>query len=50
MIGKPEELRAWLVPANLLIEGINRLELTLQPAGEVAITFLDLAVPKGNDQ
>jgi hypothetical protein len=28
MIAKPEELRAWLVPARLLREGKNSLEVT----------------------
>jgi hypothetical protein len=45
MMGKPEEMHAWIVPAKWLSEGINRLELTLQPSGEVAILFLDLAIP-----
>jgi hypothetical protein len=44
MMGKPEELRAWTIPAKWLTNGINRLELTLQPKGEVAIIFLDLAI------
>lgn len=45
MMGKPEELRAWIVPAKLLTDGTNRLELTLQCKDEAAIIFLDLAIP-----
>jgi hypothetical protein len=45
MMGKPEELRAWTVPATLLTGGVNRLELTSQPQGDIAIIFLDLAIP-----
>jgi hypothetical protein len=43
MMGKPEELRAWVVPAKLLVDGINRLELLLQSGSDASITFLDLA-------
>ncbi len=41
LLGTPEELRAWLVPARCLAEGINRLELTSSSAATVL--FLDLA-------
>jgi hypothetical protein len=44
MMGKPEELRAWTVPANLLVEGINRLELVHQSGAETNVIFLDLAI------
>jgi hypothetical protein len=50
MMGKPDELRAWLVPATLLTEGINRLELSHQGSGEASMSFIDLALPQGNDQ
>ena len=40
MMGAPDELRAWTVPAALLREGANKLELT-GPAA--TILFLDLA-------
>jgi hypothetical protein len=41
LLGQPEELRAWQVPATLLREGINRLELTSpEPC---TIRFIDLA-------
>jgi hypothetical protein len=41
LLGKPEELRAWTVPVRLLVEGINRLELT-SDAG-ATIVFVDLS-------
>lgn len=50
MMGKPEELRAWLVPAKWLTEGVNRLELVRQGSGEVSVTFLDLAVPRAKGE
>jgi len=43
MLGKPEELRAWIVPAALLREGKNSLEVTRQSGDECAIVFVDLA-------
>lgn len=44
MMGKPEELRAWTVPAAKLTAGPNRLELTLAAGAETSLIFLDLAV------
>lgn len=44
MMGKPDELRAWIIPANVLHEGANRFELA-GPASSVL--FLDLAIPVG---
>ena len=44
MMGKPEELRAWLVPAKLLAEDVNRFELTPQGNTDASIIFLDLAI------
>ncbi len=41
LIGKPEELRAWLVSARLLADGINRLELA-SDAG-ATVVFVDLS-------
>jgi len=43
MLGQPGELRAWLVPATLLMDGINRLELALQSPTEPTVVFIDLA-------
>jgi len=44
MVGKPEELRAWLVPANLLREGKNSLEVTLKSGEPMSVLFVDLAI------
>ena len=44
MMGKPEELRAWTVPAAKLVEGANRLELTFTGGAETSLIFIDLAV------
>ncbi len=43
MLGKPEELRAWTVPAKLLREGKNSAEVTLVKGEGVTIGFVDLA-------
>jgi hypothetical protein len=43
MLGKPEELRAWLVPAELLREGKNSLEVTMKSGPKASILFVDLA-------
>ncbi len=45
MMGKPEELRAWLVPAVLLADGPNRLELAWAGGSDVpTVVFLDLSI------
>ena len=44
LLGKPEELRAWTLPAKLLREGQNSLEVTLRAGEPVAVIFVDLAV------
>lgn len=43
MLGKPEELRAWLIPAKLLKQGMNSLEVTMTKGGSLSIVFVDLA-------
>jgi len=43
MLAKPEELRAWTVPAKLLREGKNSLEVTQRNGEAVSIVFVDLA-------
>ncbi len=44
LLGKPDELRAWEVPARLLRDGANRIELTTESGGPSTLVFLDLAV------
>ena len=44
MLGKPEELRAWIVPVGLLKDGINTIEITLVKGELCEIIFLDVAV------
>jgi hypothetical protein len=43
LLGKPEELRSWTVPARLLREGKNHLEVTAEQADKVSVLFIDLA-------
>ena len=42
--GKPENYRAWTVPASSLKAGTNQIELTLVTGKPVSIGYLDLAV------
>lgn len=44
LLGQPDELRAWLVPAAALREGVNRVEVTLEKGAEATVVFLDMAV------
>lgn len=44
MIAKPEELRAWIIPAKLLRDGKNSLEVTQKTGEPVSVVFVDLAV------
>lgn len=47
MLGKPEELRAWLVPASLVRNGANEVELTLEKGAGIKpakIVMLDCAL------
>jgi hypothetical protein len=44
MLGKPEELRVWVVPSGLLKDGLNSIEISLTKGGPAEIIFLDLAV------
>jgi hypothetical protein len=44
MHGKPEELRAWAVPAAGLVDGVNRFVLTLEGGKPVNVYFIDLAI------
>ena len=43
MIAKPDELRAWIVPARLLREGKNSLEVIQNTGKPVSMVFVDLA-------
>ena len=43
MIAKPEELHAWLIPARLLRDGKNSLEVTLMSGQPLNVLFVDLA-------
>jgi hypothetical protein len=45
MMGQPNELRAWVIPANLLRDGANQLELVRQQGAPATALFLDLATP-----
>ncbi|MBI5684220.1 MAG: hypothetical protein HZC54_04000 [Verrucomicrobia bacterium] len=44
MLGKPEELRAWRVPASVLKDGPNQIELTMTAGKPVRVAFMDLAL------
>jgi hypothetical protein len=43
MLAEPDELRAWLIPANLLREGRNSFSVTLKSGGSNSLIFVDLA-------
>jgi hypothetical protein len=43
LMGRPEELRAWTVPAQSLRNGRNSCEVTLQSGEPISIVFVDLA-------
>jgi hypothetical protein len=44
MLGRPEEMRAWTVPAGVLRDGPNRLEISLQAGKPIRLMFLDLGL------
>ena len=44
MLGDAETLRAWLVSAALLRDGVNRVEVALKSGAAMKLAFLDLAV------
>ena len=44
MLGQPGEMRAWNVPAGVLKDGENRLEITMAEGKPAKLGFLDLAV------
>jgi len=43
-LGTPQTLRAWLVPPELLKDGMNTVEITLLAGGEARLVFLDFGV------
>lgn len=45
MLGKPDQLLAWTIPASALIAGNNFVELTLSTGEPVTITFIDIICP-----
>jgi len=46
-LGKPEDFRAWTVPAALLKAGQNEIVITLAGGKAIQLTYLDLAVSLG---
>ncbi len=45
LLGKPEEHRAWRVPAERLKDGVHDIEITLRQGLDAAqILFLDMAL------
>ena len=44
LLGTPETMRAWSIPAHLLRDGVNQLDLTLRSGATADIAFLDLAL------
>ena len=42
LLGKPEEIQAWRVPAQLLREGVNHLSLQISSESPLSIVFIDL--------
>jgi hypothetical protein len=43
-VRKPEDFRAWSVPAALLKAGVNQIAITLVEGKPTSITYLDLAI------
>lgn len=44
LLGTPEQHRAWNVPANIIRDGVNYLDLRLCEGPPVEIVFLDVAI------
>ncbi|HSI61517.1 MAG TPA: hypothetical protein VLE43_00325 [Candidatus Saccharimonadia bacterium] len=44
MLGQPSQTRAWTVPANLRVDGMNKVEFTMETGEAVEIDYLDLAM------
>ena len=45
VLGRPSELRAWIVPAGVPRDGINRVEIRQLDGSGTRLEFLDLAMP-----
>ncbi|NOZ20399.1 MAG: hypothetical protein GXP25_04840, partial [Planctomycetes bacterium] len=43
-LGTRETLRAWAVPANLLKDGLNRIDVQMLEGNAASLVFIDLAV------
>lgn len=44
LLGQPEEMRAWTVPASLLRPGMNQISFTLETGTETEIVYIDLGI------
>lgn len=44
LLGQPEQMRAWEVPAELLTDGLNHVALKLESGPQSRVEFVDLAV------
>jgi len=44
LLGTADEMRSWIVPADILRDGTNRLELTLESGTPTTLVFIDLAL------
>ena len=44
MLGKPEEMRAWVVPRSILRDGLNQFEFRMTSGELTRISYLDLAI------
>ena len=45
MLGKPEQMRTWIVPVSVPRDGKNKLELSLKSGEEATLNYLDLFLP-----
>lgn len=45
MLGSPGDYRAWVVPAALLRDGVNRFEVTMTAGEPAELFYLDIAMP-----
>ncbi len=45
VLGRPGELRAWILPADVPIDGMNQIDIRLVEGEPSQLVFLDLAMP-----